>query len=696
MPTKIARETVPPARRSLLLAFLACNLAAAGAFALDRAGGATRAAPGTATEAATGFDHDVKGSVQYLASDDLEGRGIGTAGIDKAAEYIAANFRKIGLQTPAGQEDYFQPFKMTTAGRPGDKTVLKFTGGEGDDDSTTYDLGDDYIPLSFSGEKQFDAPLVFVGYSVNNPDKNYNDFENIDVKGKVAVALRYEPHDNQGRSRFTGTEEWSPSATLARKADAAAAAGAVALVIANPPAFHEEDDPLVPFAFMYRGEQSKIPVIQAKRSVVGQWLKSAGSDDLRALQRRIDDNGKPGSFALPDSVRLSGTVEVERVQAGVKNVVGVLPGSGNLAHEYVVVGAHYDHLGKGGMGSMAPRSRQIHNGADDNASGTAALLELAEHFARNGSGGRSIVFAAFTAEEVGLVGSQHFVTHPPVPLARIAYMINLDMVGRIRNDILYVGGHGTAEGVLDKAIAEADEKSPLRFKSFGKGGFGPSDHMSFAMKKVPVLFFHSGQHRDYHSPTDDADKVNYKGIEQAVAFAADVIGDLAAAPRAQYVDAADAHSMFNGPGSGDREGGPARSASGGIRVSLGVVPDYAPDDEIKGMRISGTSPGSPAAAAGLKEGDVLVQINDDKITSVYDLTDVLQRGKPGQKVKIAFMRDGKRVETETTLVERKSTPIDAGSSPHGENPHGATPHGATPQKSDPHGGNPHGTEKKKD
>ena len=436
-------------------------------------------------------------------------------------------------------------------------------------------------------------------------------------------------------------------------------------MLVNPPAFHEDDDPLVPFARMYRGEQSKIPVVQVRRKVADAWLKAAGAEaDLRALQRKIDEAGKPASFALPDGVSVAGAVKVERVQKDVKNVVAVLPGGGDLAHEYVVVGAHYDHLGRGGPGSMSPQDKGIHNGADDNASGTAAMLEIAEHFAKKGSVGRSLVFAAFTAEEVGLVGSQHFVTHPPVPLPRVAYMVNLDMVGRVRNDILYVGGHGTAP-LLDRAIEKADGKSALRFKSFGKGGYGPSDHMSFAMKKVPVLFFHSGQHRDYHRPTDDPDKVNYEGVKQAAGFAADVVAELVAAPREQYVDASDAHSMFNGPG--DPSGPGARSAtgsaSGGIRASLGVVPDYAPDDEVKGLRISGTSPQSPAAAAGLKEGDVIVQINDDKIGSIYDLTDALSRGKPGDKWKIGFLRDGNRSEAEATLAERRPGPDAA--SPHG-------------------------------
>lgn len=610
------------------------------------------------------FNVDLKGSVQFLASDDLEGRGIGTGGLDKAADFIAGNFRKLGLQPLPGQDDYFQHFKMTTATRPGPETALKFIDG---DDAPAYEVGKDYTPLSFSGEKEFDAPIVFVGYSISNEGQNYDDYANVDVKGKVALAMRYEPHDNQGRSRFTGKESWSPSATLTVKARAAAAAGATALILVNPPAFHEDDDPLVPFARMYRGDQADIPIIQVRRAVADAWLAAAGANEgLRALQRKIDDAGKPASFALPEADRIAGKVAIERVETDLKNVVAMAPGRGDMAQEYVVVGAHYDHLGRGGPGSLAPQEKEIHNGADDNASGTAAMLKIAEHFARHRSDGRSLIFAAFSAEEVGLVGSQNFVTHPPAPLGQIAYMVNLDMVGRIRKDVLYIGGHGTAP-VFEASIARADEKSPLHFKSFGKGGFGPSDHMSFAMKRIPVLFFHSGQHRDYHRPGDDADKVNYEGLEQAADFAADVVSDLLSAPREQYVSAADANSMFGGPGGTDASA-PSMpstgSASGGIRVSLGVVPDYAPDDEIKGLRISGTTPGSPADAAGLKEGDVITRIDNDKIASIYDLTAVLNNGKPGQKLKIVLLREGKRVEAAATLVARKSNPIDA-SMPHG-------------------------------
>jgi hypothetical protein len=548
---------------------------------------------------------------------------------------------------------------MTTVIQPTEGTALKFTAGDEDgaDAERSYQLTEDYVPLSFSAEKTFDAPVVFVGYSISSKEFDYDDFAGIDVKGKVAFALRYEPHDNNGLSRFTGQDDWSAEATLTRKAERAAAAGAVALVLVNPPAYHEEQDVLVPFVHTFRGDPATIPILQVRRRIAEQCLKAAGvGKDLRALQKSIDDTAKPNSFDFPDSVRLSGGVAIERTQKGMKNVLAVLPGSGNLAHEYVVIGAHYDHLGRGGGGSFAPQSNEVHNGADDNASGTAAMLELAERYAKKGSPGRSILFAAFSAEEVGLVGSNHFVKNPPVPLPRIAFMINLDMVGRIRNDILYIGGHGTSP-VFDQIIARADDKSPLRFKSFGQGGLGPSDHMSFALKRIPVLFLHSGQHRDYHRPTDDADKVNYEGIKNAVGFAGDIIDALVTAKKEAYVAAADRHSMFNGPGANDPHAGPGAppgSASGGLRVSLGVVPDYAPDETIKGLRISGASPNSPAEAAGLKEGDVIVQINKDKIDSIYDLTDSLRRGKPGDKWKITVLRDGKRVETEATLAERKN------------------------------------------
>src|SRR5438105_1768713 len=299
MPTSTVRDVGRLARRSLLVALLACNAAlVAAAWGAEPSAETVRRSTRGAGGAGTGttFHVDPKASVYYLASDELEGRGLGTKGLDKAADFIADNFSKLGLKPPPGQDDYFQHFKMTTVVRPGKQTALSFSTGDGEE-AQTYEMGEQYTPLSFSAEKTFEAPLAFVGYSVTSPDNHYNDYEDIDVHGKVALALRYEPHDNQGHSRFAGKDDWSPDATLARKADAAAEAGAVALVLVNPPAFHEEDDPLVPFARMYRGDAGKIPVIQVKRTVAESWLKAAGVEqDLKTLQKNIDDTGKPASF----------------------------------------------------------------------------------------------------------------------------------------------------------------------------------------------------------------------------------------------------------------------------------------------------------------------------------------------------------------------------------------------------------------
>jgi hypothetical protein len=704
---------------SLLAVPAACNLIAAG----------DEAAPTAPTVAPDpNFQVDLKHSVTYLASDELEGRGVGTKGLDLAADYIADTFRKLGLQpvTGEGMEGYFQPFTMATAIKPGPDTMLEWgppaaapqvpegqevagnktepeaqpaAGGDpaaaapglpeghppipahgGDDAAQAIEpgpitVGEQFVPISFSAEATFEGPAVFVGYGITDAERKYNDYEGIDVKGKVVIAMRYEPHTDDGASQFVQIKphgdnphgenphakppgqpplplpvvpgqpapapppmsDYSENATLGRKAELAAANGAAALVLVNPPQFHEDE--LIPFSRTYGGEQSKIPVVQVKSSVVDAWLKAAGHRrDLKTLQVQIDATLKPRSLDLGKSVRVKGKVAVERTEAKIKNVVAVLPGKGERAGEYVVIGAHYDHLGKGGFGSLIPGKEQVHNGADDNASGTSAMLELAEHYAKAGPQERSIVFVAFTAEESGLVGSARFVNHPPLDLGKVAYMLNLDMVGRIRNETLFTGGGGTAPS-FEEMLKKADENSPLELQSIGKGGFGPSDHMSFALKKIPVIFLFSGTHPDYHRPTDDADKVNYDGIEKAVKVATEITDAMLKQPREQYVSANDS-SGISGVG---RQGS---------KVTLGVVPHYGEGDK-GGVKIDGTSAGSPAEAAGLKAGDVIVQFGEMKIETLYDLTDALAKGKPGDKVKLGVIRDGQRIELEATLAARK-------------------------------------------
>ncbi|MEA2735791.1 MAG: hypothetical protein QOE14_2242, partial [Humisphaera sp.] len=554
-------------------------------------------------------------TVGFLASDALEGRGPATAGLDRAADYIAREFQSIGLRMMAGDSGFFQPFEMTIATEVGPKTALRV----GD---RAFKAGEDFVPVGVSGEGAFSGPVVFAGYGVKNADHKYDDYAGLDVKGKVVLAMRYEPHDEKGKSKFQ-PEGWSDAATFAAKARLAREAGAAALLIVTPPDF-QKDDHLVSVGGSRGGRgDGAIPVLHIKPAVADELLHLGGSADLKTLQKKIDDATKPASFVLRDT-SVEGVVDIEQKKVMVKNVVGYLPG--RKPNEYVVVGAHYDHLGRGGMASLGRHgSTQIHNGADDNASGTTAMLALAAEMARHGTPKRSIVFVAFTAEEEGLLGSKHFVDNSPVPLGTIVGMLNLDMVGRIRTaaehrassttkpsttaeaatqdssrGVLYVGGAGTA-AAFDKIVKKADAGSPLVVSDIGRGGIGPSDHMSFALKRIPVLFLFSGLHGDYHRPSDDAEKINYDGLAEVVDFARDIVQQIAAAPKQAYVQASDASPMRVG-GTGQRS-----------RVTLGVMPDYSSFDAKGGVRISDAMPNSPAAAAGLKPNDVIVKFDKKKI-----------------------------------------------------------------------------------
>ena len=397
------------------------------------------------------------------------------------------------------------------------------------------------------------------------------------------------------------------------------------------------------------GDKSPIPIIHVTRALAASLLQTSTSSvesqagqsdsDLKTLQSQINTTLIPHSFDVPN-VTISGTVEIARDKRNFHNVVACLPGKGPHKDEYVVVGAHYDHLGRGEIGSLAPNSHQIHNGADDNGSGTVAVLELAEELSRIGAQDRTIIFITFTGEERGLLGSMYFVGHPPVPLDKIVAMLNLDMVGRVRNNVIFVGGNGTAQD-FDELLAKADEQSQLTIRDAGtdvggRGGIGPSDHMSFAMKKIPVIFLWSGMHSDYHRPTDKVDKINFLGIAEVVDLGIDLVKELCSTPREQYVDTYD-HSRMSG--------------MGGMKVRLGIMPDYNSDPAVVGVRIAGTSPDAPAAKAGLREGDIIIAIDSDKIQSLGDYMTVLCKHKPGDIIKITIDRDKQHIELQATLSD---------------------------------------------
>ncbi len=576
--------------------------------------------------------HSLEQSIGYLASDSLEGRGVGTEGLNLAASYIAGNFHAIGLQPAPGLDGYFQPFEITTINGTGPKSSLVL----GD---KTYQPDKDYIPLSLSAEKGFPAsPVVFVGYGITSKDPAYDDYADVDVKGKVAVALRLEPVDEKNTSRFKKGPGWSRNAEFESKAKVAADHGAIALIVVTPPG-KLGGDTLATNATVFGGIPAKIPVIQIKQSVADEWLKQADIKDLATLIHDINTDFKPNSMVL-EKLELSGNADLLKKVNPVKNVVGVLPGAGPHADQYIVVGAHYDHLGRGGWGSRSPLSHEIHHGADDNASGTAAVIELARKLAADGPHDRSILFMTFTGEEEGLLGSEYFVNHSPIPLRQMAAMVNLDMVGRVREGVLSIGGTGTSL-TLEKVVNEASAGLPLTLKTAWKNGFAPSDNTSFLLKKIPTLFFFSGLHEDYHRPTDTADKVNYIGEAAVVELAYRCLTQLTKADKIDFIATATTNPSMTG-------------ASPSNGAALGVVPDYGSDQSITGVKISGTSPASPADKAGLKEGDIITQLGQTKITSLYDLSDAINAAHPGDKLKLTYKRDNKEITVEVTLSARRS------------------------------------------
>ncbi len=508
---------------TLAAAVMACNIA----FASDEAW--------DAREEIT--KEEIQRDLTWLAHDEREGRSITSEGINEAADYIAERFESLGLAKLDGLDGYFQPFDFPF-GRElkEDATSLKV----GDDEGLA--VGKDFMPMAWSAAREFEGELVFAGYGINSEQHNYNDYADLDVQGKVVLVLNYEPYNADGKSRFTNTERPSREGRLFSKANAAQEAGAVALLVVTPLMHQRGADELMEFG---RGSsRTEIPVIHVTQSAAAAMLRKAGLPPLRRLQQEIDEGGAPVAHEPKEAVTVSGGFTADDRTIPIKNVVGVV--EGKKADEFIVVGAHYDHVGNGEYGSSYGRA--IHNGADDNGSGTTTVLALAEAFARSPEKPeRSIIFMAFTAEELGLVGSRHFSDNPPIPLAQIVAMVNLDMVGRVREDKLFVGGWNSA-AVFDGILKSTDENSPLVLEDMGDAFSNRSDHYSFMRHKIPAVFFFSGLHEEYHSPDDDAHRINFDGMELTAELVFDVIRKIDATPREELAfQEAQPREMMNNP-----------------------------------------------------------------------------------------------------------------------------------------------------
>jgi hypothetical protein len=568
--------------------------------------------------------------VKTLAAPNMEGRGPGTQGIVRASKYIEARYKTLGLQ-PAGTIGYLQPFTVTTGAKLKADNALTIT-----DNGTKQALAinKDFEPISFSSSGSFSGPMVFAGYGATAPEFGYDDYAGLDVKDKTVVILRYEPESFAARAGNQGLTQHSQ---LVTKAINARNHGAKAVILINGKLGDGEEDLLVRFGGVSGPENAGILLLQVKNAVADEWFKAAGKS-LTDLQMQINHLGKPASFAFPETLQVAGTIDIEQEHAQVNNVLAYLPGRSD---EYIIIGAHYDHLGRGDSNSLAPSQiGQIHPGADDNASGTAGVLELARLFAPlKGQLDRGILFMNFSGEELGLLGSAHWVKDPTKPLAKCVAMLNMDMIGRIRDDKVFIGGVGT--GSTFKPILEAAEKQTgFKFET-SPGGYSASDHTSFVTQKIPVLFFFSGLHSDYHKPSDTADKINAPSAAQLLNMVGDVALQLANAPQPPaFVVVAE-----------DKPIGGISGGGGGYGPYFGSIPDFG---EVKdGVRFSDVRPGSPAAKAGLKGGDILVEYDGKPIHNLYDFTDALRRSKVGQVVEVKVLRDGQPMTVSVKLEQRK-------------------------------------------
>jgi hypothetical protein len=371
--------------------------------------------------------------------------------------------------------------------------------------------------------------------------------------------------------------------------------------------------------------------------VIDDVIRRAMGQPLDDIQARIDETLTPASSSL-EGWRLRGSTTIERTKTQARNVLGLLPGMGRAATgdvpaipagETIIVGAHYDHLGFGGAGSAAPGEQAIHHGADDNASGTALLLEVARRLAAAGPLPRSLLFVAFSGEERGLLGSAHYTANPVLPLADTVAMVNFDMVGRLTDNKVIIYGTGTATGF--DALVDRLGKAHRFDVAKEPGGFGPSDHASFYAKKIPVFHVFTGTHADYHRPTDTAEKINYEGLARLVGLAADLIREVAESPeRPAYVEIAS-----------------PQFARGGDRPYFGSIPEFGKPGN--GYAISGVSKDSPAARGGLKGGDRIVRLGDSAITNLEDFDSALRKHKGGDTVSVVVVRDGAEVTLAVTL-----------------------------------------------
>jgi hypothetical protein len=580
-----------------------------------------------------------------LANPFFEGRAPGLRGNRLAADYIEFQFDRLGL-TPAftdpergGAPTFRQPFDVGSTVVVTDRQAA-FTAGGAEEALTPLT---DFSISEYSGAGEASGPVAFVGYSIDQGPEAYTTYPPLDesnelLKGKIALVLRFEPMNDEGKSKWID-EGWSFAASLIGKIQAAADRGAAGIIIVTPA---NAADPRAGQISDAEGSRSfggslEIPVVMLTPAAADRLVRAADSDgrSLADLQKLADASGSV--IDLPNATaRIAAGLDKKPVLTD--NVGAVLAGKGDLADQYIIVGGHYDHVGYGQFGSLSGESR-VHPGADDNASGTSGVLLLADLLSQDyaalpeGAAARSVLFLCFSAEEMGLIGSRHYVEHPSVPVDKSALMLNMDMIGRLRDDHLEVGGVGTGEG-LEAFVNPFFAASGLTISPSSVGD-GRSDHASFHSVGIPALFFFTGLHDDYHQPGDVSWKINREGAVRVVELVRGIA--MASAQRRELMAYTE----------------PVSRAGGGRppRVMLGIQPTDT-DDPAGGVTIAVVTPGSAAEEAGLKAGDRLTSIAGTPLPGAEQLRPILRDHDPGEAVEIVYVRDGQEMTTTATLKAR--------------------------------------------
>ena len=577
-------------------------------------------APATAT--------GTRAYVETLASDRFAGREAGSTGEQQAGDYIAAQLARIGARPLPGRQDVFMSFDFTAGSRDG--------GSQLSSGSQRFSAPADVVALSFSDDGTVSAPAVFAGYGIVVPEAQnfgYDSYATLDVKDKAVVVLRYFPEDADKETKSI----LARYSDLRYKALAARQRGAKALLVVTGPRSPNAGQ-TVPITFDTALAGSGIPAASISGKAAAALF---GSRSIESVQKELD-SGNPhvAGFAL-DGVTVELSTKLVREKRTARNVVAFLPATSpvtGVQKPWIVVGAHYDHLGLGRNGNSLASGADVgkpHVGADDNASGSAAVLAVAEAFAHRPMRRRNLVVALWSAEEIGLIGSNTFVNAPPIPLNQVAAYFNFDMVGRMQDNKLAVqatGSSTTWASLIERANVAAGFNLNLQ-----PDPYQPTDVATFNQASVPSLNFTTGAHLDYHKPSDTPDKINYEDLDRIAEFATTIAARLMESDQApQFVKVEQSSQTVNRTG---------------VRVFTGTVPDYAAD--AKGLLLGGVIGGGPAEQAGLQKGDVIIEIAGQTIANIYDYTYALELLKIGEPVKVVYMRGSERRETTLTAAARR-------------------------------------------